>query len=182
VSNLSPLLNVAYIDVPIGLFVLVPILCAYQTSSGQRFERELIVTGAFCAGMKLTLIGHLPLFLGSLFFASARRLRCREIILLSLVMLALSLPWYIRNAIEAGDPVPPIFNLYFNHPEPIFSQADARIYVADTVTDSRPVHLLLLPFRFFTDPKSQHFREAKRYRVIDVCVGFVSHCPTHFPA
>jgi len=74
-------------------------------------------------------------------------------------MLALSLPWYIRNAIEAGDPAPPIFNLYFNHPDPIFSQADARIYVADTITDSRPLHLLLLPFRFFTDPKSQHFRE-----------------------
>src|ERR1043166_6170400 len=108
-------LNVAYIDVPIGLYVLVPILCAYQTSAGRRFERELIVTGAFCAGMKLTLIGHMPFFIGSLFFASARRLRCRKIILLSLAMLALSVPWYIRNAIEAGDPAPPIFNFYFNH-------------------------------------------------------------------
>lgn len=152
-------LNVAYIDVPIGLFLLVPILCAYQTSAGRRFERELIVTGAFCAGMKLTLIGHLPFFLGLLFFASARRLRWRQITLLSLVMLTLSLPWYIRNALEAGDPTPPIFNFYFNHPDPIFTQADARIYVADTLTDSRPLHLLLLPFRFFTDPKSQYFRE-----------------------
>ncbi len=152
-------LNVAYIDVPIGLFVLVPILCAYQTSAGRRFERELIVTGAFCAGMKLTLIGHVPFFLASLFFASARRLRWREITLLSLVLLALSLPWYIRNAIEAGDPAPPIFNFYFNHPDPIFSQADARIYVADTLTDSHPLHLLLLPFQFFTDPESQNFRE-----------------------
>jgi hypothetical protein len=64
-------------------------------------------------------------------------------------MLALSLPWYIRNAIEAGDPAPPIFNLYFNHPDPIFSQADARIYVADTITDSRPLHLLPLAFSIF---------------------------------
>lgn len=152
-------LNVAYIDVPIGLFLLVPILCAYQTSAGWHFVRELIVTGAFCAGMKLTLIGHLPFFLGCLLFASARRLRWRQITLLSLVMLALSLPWYIRNAIEAGDPTPPIFNSYFNHPDPIFTQADSRIYVADTLTDSRPLHLLLLPFRFFTDPKSQQFRE-----------------------
>ena len=59
-------LNVGMLDVPIGLFVLIPILCAYRTSTHESFERELVVTGAFCAGMKLTLIGHLPFFLVAL--------------------------------------------------------------------------------------------------------------------
>jgi hypothetical protein len=155
-----PYLNVGMLDVPIGLFVLIPVLCAYRTSSLRRLERELVVTAAFCVGMKLTLIGHLPFFLVSLFFASARRLQRRDITLLSLVLVGLSLPWYVRNFIEVRDPTPPIFNLYLKHPDPIFTQADAAmIYTSDTITERRPVHLLLLPFRFFTDPHSENFRE-----------------------
>jgi hypothetical protein len=152
-------LNVGYIDVPIGLFVLVPILCAYRTSARRPFERELVVTAAFCAGMKLTLIGHLPFFLGSLVFASGRRLRRREIVILSLVLVVLSLPWYLRNVIEAHDPTPPVFNSYFKHPDPIYTQAEAVIYTADTMTERSALHLVLLPFRFFTDPESNNFRE-----------------------
>jgi hypothetical protein len=117
-------LNVAYIDVPIGLFVLVSILCAYRTSPSRPFERELVVTGAFCAGMKLTLIGHLPFFLGSLLFATARRLQRRQIVVLCLVLVGLSLPWYARNLFEAHDPIPPVFNFFFKHPDPIFIKAD----------------------------------------------------------
>jgi hypothetical protein len=152
-------LNVGYIDVPIGLFVLVPILCAYRTSPGRPFERELVVTGAFCAGMKLTLIGHLPFFLGSLFFATARRLRRRQIAVLCLVLVGLSLPWYMRNLLEAHDPTPPIFNYFFKHPDPIFTKADNFSYTADTITERKLSHLLLLPLRFFTDPTSNDFRE-----------------------
>ncbi|PYX04588.1 MAG: hypothetical protein DMG88_24135 [Acidobacteria bacterium] len=152
-------LNVAFIDVPIGLFILTPILCAYRSSSRLPFERELVVTAAFCAGMKLTLIGHLPFFLVSLFFAAAWRLRRREIALLSLVLVGLSLPWYMRNFIEARDPTPPIFNFYFKQSNPIFTQADAAIYSSDTITERQPLQLLLLPFRFFTNPESRNFRE-----------------------
>src|SRR6266536_252410 len=118
-------LNVGFIDVPIGIFVLVPVLCTYQMSLRRPFERELVVTAAFCAGMKLTLIGHLPFFIVSLFFAASEsRLRRREIALLSLVLVGLSLPWYVRNFVDAGDPTPPIFNLYLKHPDPIFTQTD----------------------------------------------------------
>ena len=152
-------LNVAYIDVPIGLFVLVSILCAYRTSPSRPFERELVVTGAFCAGMKLTLIGHLPFFLGSLLFATARRLQRRQIMVLCLVLVGLSLPWYARNLFEAHDPIPPVFNFVFKHPDPIFIKADGLLYTGDTLTERKPSHLLLLPFRFFTDPESQNFRE-----------------------
>ena len=152
-------LNVAFIDVPIGLFILTPILCAYRSSSRLPFERELVVTAAFCAGMKLTLIGHLPFFLVSLFFAAAWRLRRREIALLSLVLVGLSLPWYVRNLIEAHDPTPPIFNFYFKQSNPIFTQADAAIYSSDTITERQPLELLFLPFRFFTNPESGNFRE-----------------------
>jgi hypothetical protein len=152
-------LNVGYVDVPIGLFVLTPILCAYRSSARRPFERELVATGAFCAGMKLTLIGHLPFFLGSLVFASWRLLRAREIALLSVVLVVLSLPWYVRNVIEVHDPTPPVFISYFKHPDSVYTQAEAAIYTSDTMTERSPRHLILLPFRFFTDPESRNFRE-----------------------
>jgi len=151
-------LNVAYIDVPIGLFLLIPILCAYRSSSGQPFERELVVSAAFCGGMKLTLIGHLPFFVGSLLFATARRLPRRQIAVLCLLLVGLSLPWYLRNLFEAHDPTPPVFNFLFKHPDPIFKD-DPFPYTADTMTERKPSHLLLLPFRFFTYPQSENFRE-----------------------
>jgi hypothetical protein len=152
-------LNVAFINLPIGLFVLTTVLCAYRSSAHEPFEPQLVVTAAFCAGMKLTLIGHLPFFLISLFIAGRRRLRRREIALLSLTLIGLSLPWYVRNLIETGDPTPPIFNLYVKHRDPIFEQADHEIYTSDTITSRQPGHLLLLPFRFFTQPESRNFRE-----------------------
>jgi hypothetical protein len=153
-------LNVGILDVPIGLFVLVPILCAYRTLSGETRQRELVVTAGFCVGMKLTLIGYLPFFLVSLLFVSAHRLPRRKIVLLSLVLVTLSLPWYVRNFIECHDPIPPLFNFYFNHPDPIFTRADSALYTVDAFTETKPLHLLLLPFRFFTDPESINFRES----------------------
>jgi len=151
-------LNVAFIDIPIGLFLLIPILCAYRSSPSQPFERELVVTAAFCGGMKLTLIGHLPFLVGSLLFATARRLHRRQMAILCLLLVGLSLPWYLRNLFEAHDPTPPVFNFLFKHPDPIFKD-DPFPYTADTLTERKPSQLLLLPFRFFTFPQSNNFRE-----------------------
>src|SRR6476620_3106765 len=154
-------LNIGYVDVAIGLFILVPILCVYRTLSGQLFARELAVIAAFCVGMKLTLIGHLPFFLVSLLLISVHRLRTREIALLIVAFVGLSLPWYIRNLIEARDPIPPIFNLYFKHPDPIHTQADAEIYSSHKESDlKKPLRLVLLPFQFFIDPKGSPFLES----------------------
>jgi hypothetical protein len=154
-------LNVGMLDVPIGLFVLVPILCAYRTLSGQALQWDLVVTAAFCAGMKLTLIGHLPFFLISLIFVSTHRLARRQIVVLSLVLIALSLPWYMRNFIDCRDPIPPVLNFYFNHPDPIFTstRADNQLYTAGVILERQPLQLLLQPFRFFTHPESPHFLE-----------------------
>ena len=66
----------------------------------------------------------------------------------------------VRNVIEAHDPTPPVFNSYFKHPDPIYTQAEAVIYTADTMTERNPRHLVLLPFRFFLDPQSKNFRES----------------------
>jgi hypothetical protein len=151
-------LNSGFVDVPIGLLVLVSVLCAYKTLSHRLFARELAVIAAFCVGMKLTLIGHLPFFVFSLLLASAQRLRRREIALLVVALVGLSLPWYIRNLWEAHDPAPPIFNSYFKHPDPIFTQAEAGIYSTGKESDlKKPLRLLLLPFQYFIGPGQPPF-------------------------
>jgi hypothetical protein len=144
-------LNSGYVDIPIGLFILVSVLCVYKTLSHRLFARELAVIAAFCVGMKLTLIGHLPFFVISLLLASAKRLPRREMTLLVFAFVGLSLPWYIRNLLEAHDPTPPVFNLLFDHPDPIFTQADAAwIYLTGRESDLKnPVRLLSLPFQYF---------------------------------
>jgi hypothetical protein len=152
-------LNSGYVDVPIGVFILVSVLCVYKTLSHQLFVRELVVIAAFCVGMKLTLIGHLPFFVVSLLLASATRLPRREMPLLVCALVGLSLPWYVRNLLEAHDPTPPIFNLLFDHPDPIFSQGDAAwIYLTGKESDwKNPLRLLSLPFQSFIGPTQTSF-------------------------
>ena len=152
-------LNSGYVDVPIGLFILVSVLCVYKTLAHRFFVRELAVIAAFCVGMKLTLIGHLPFFVISLLLASAKRLPRREMVLLAVVLVGLSLPWYIRNLSEAHDPTPPIFNMLFDHPDPIFSQGDAAwIYLTGKESDLKnPLRLLSLPFQSFIGPRQTSF-------------------------
>ena len=161
---LSPMflkhLNGGFVDVPIGLFILVSVLCVYKTFSHRLFARELAVIAAFCVGTKLTLIGHLPFFVVSLLLlASATRLPRREMALLVFALVGLSLPWYIRNLSEAHDPTPPIFNLLFDHPDPIFTQADAAwIYLTGKESDFKnPLRLLSLPFQYFIGSEQPPF-------------------------
>jgi hypothetical protein len=45
-------LNSGYVDVPIGLFILVSVLCVHKTLSHRHFAWELAVIAAFCVGMK----------------------------------------------------------------------------------------------------------------------------------
>ena len=152
-------LNSGYVDVPIGLFVLVSILCVYKTLSHRNFVWELIVIAAFCVGMKLTLIGHLPFFVISLLLVSATRLPRRKTALLVFALVALSLPWYIRNLLEAHDPTPPMFNLLLDHPDPVFTQGDAAwIYLTGKESSLKdPLHLLSLPFQYFLGAGQQPF-------------------------
>jgi hypothetical protein len=74
-------------------------------------------------------------------------------------LVGLSLPWYIRNLLEAHDPIPPMFNLFFDHTDPIFTQGDAAwIYLTGKESDLKnPLRLLLLPFQYFIAPGQPPF-------------------------
>jgi hypothetical protein len=153
-------LDFAYIDIPIGLFVLTTLLCTQRSfTGGQTYELELIVIAAFCVGMKITLIAYLPLFLALLGLTLGKRIRIRRSIWLYLILIMLSSPWYVRNFIVVGDPVPPFVNAHFNRPDAIFDHADALSIFSEPSTKHSILQLLQLPLRFYKDPKSPDFRE-----------------------
>ena len=126
---LSPLflmfVDVGYVDVPIGLFILVPVLCTYLILKGNtaNYDIDLIFTSAFCVGMKISLFLCLPLFVCSLFLVLRwQRKRRSRVLVLSVLLILLSAPWYLRNFVLAGDPITPVLNLKFRGRDPIFTQ------------------------------------------------------------
>lgn len=163
---ISPLflryLNVAYVDVPIGLFMLVAFLCVYHSLSrnGTRYKYCFILTAAFLVGMKISHVLLLPLLLISLAILLLRERReVSRLLLPCLAFLILSSPWYVRNTIGAGDPLSPTLNLYFRGHDPIFSAQDYQSLMSDLRTAKDLRALASLPVRLFRDPTSRNFRE-----------------------
>lgn len=163
---LSPIfikhLTVGYIDVPIGLFILVPVLCTYLILKGdsRNYEVDLLLTAAFCVGMKISMFLYLPLLGFSLILVVRRQQRrMSHLFALLAVLLVLSAPWYLRNFLAVGDPIPPTINLMLRGHDKIFSQRDYENLRSDLGTPSHPSALLTLPFNLFTNTDSPTFRE-----------------------
>lgn len=110
-------------------------------------------------GMKTTLIICLPLFLFLLVLLARRRFEFRKIALTCLAMVALSLPWYVRNVLQCGDPIPPLLSVCFGRPDVIFSKADVFNLVHEPSTNKNLLHLAVFPFSLINDPESKDFRE-----------------------
>jgi hypothetical protein len=154
--------NVGYVDVPIGFFTLVPILCTYLILKGseRHYEIDVLITSAFCVGMKISAFLCLPLFLFSLFIVLRRqRRKMSHVVALSALMILLSSPWYLRNFVMAGDPIAPALNLLIRRRDPIFTPADYSALKADLQTRKGVTALLLLPVNLLNKPQSPDFRE-----------------------
>jgi hypothetical protein len=155
-------LNVGYVDVPIGLFVLIPVLCTFLILKGdsRNYEIDLVLAAAFCAGMKITLFLCLPLFALSLIVVLRRQQRrVSHMVALFVLLLMLSAPWYLRNFVVVGDPVHPILNLMVKGTDRVFTKGDQLNQRNDlpTLKDAAPVWLL--PVNLFTSTNSNAFRE-----------------------
>ncbi len=158
---LSPLflmfVDVGYVDVPIGLFILVPVLCTYLILKGNtaNYDIDLIFTSAFCVGMKISLFLCLPLFVCSLFLVLRwQRKRRSRVLVLSVLLILLSAPWYLRNFVLAGDPITPVLNLKFRGRDPIFTQVDYSGLMTALQPQKDVSAALLLPVNLFYQPDS----------------------------
>jgi hypothetical protein len=155
--------DVGYVDVPIGLFILVPVLCTYLILRGdsRNYQVDLLLTAAFCVGMKITMFLCLPLFALSLIVVLRRQKRkLPYVLVLSALLILLSAPWYLRNFIVVGDPIPPILNLMVQGRDRIFTKGDYENQKLDlaSLKDISPVWLL--PINLYRATNSKVFWES----------------------
>ena len=117
---------------------------------------------AYLAGMKPTYVLLVPLFGVFILLAGRYAHVARRTVAACLaLMCALSLPWYIRNFVADGDPLPPFLHMALGRPDPDISRADIEGMAADL----RPENLSLrsveeYPLRLFRRADTSEFREA----------------------
>ena len=153
--------NTGFLDVSIGLFILIPVLCTYigLQAEERKYQREFIITAAFCVGIKITLVLFLPLFVVSLILLRKREQPLSHILVLIGLLLILSAPWYVRNFIKTGDPLSPTLNMMFERRDPIWSRADYAGLLSDLKTPKDPVSVVRLPFDLYWKTPAKNLRE-----------------------
>lgn len=164
--GLSPVflrwVDTGFMDISITLFLFVPILCIYiglQTGT-RNYELEFLLTAAFCVGIKIAFFLFLPLFIVSLILLLMKRRRpLSRVIVMTILLLILSAPWYVRNFIRTGDPISPTLNILFKHRDPIWSPADSAAVLADLTTPKDPVTLIRLPLDLFWHTTANNLRD-----------------------
>ena len=116
---------------------------------------------AFLAGMKPTYVALLPLF--GLFVAMVgirSHWGVKRITACLALMCALSSPWYIRNLIGDGDPLPPFLHMALGRTDPDMSLDDVRAFEQDLRPNTLSLRWIeTYPLRLFIRPEGIDFRE-----------------------
>jgi hypothetical protein len=169
--------NGGMLDVPIGLFLLVPVMCAARAllRPGRHYGRELILVGAFFLGMKPTLPVFLPLFLALWFVSQDRLPGWRRCLTAGVLLIVLGSPWYVRNAIMDADPAPPLLHILMHKTDPVLGADYVRNQSSQLQGSASPGALLGLPLRYFVDAQTSEFVEyGSNFAVVLLYAPFVA--------
>ena len=155
-------MDTAYIDIPIGafaLFAVIGVLVAFWERNAAWLFASAALAG-FLVGMKGSFIALLPVFailiwLCTQFLGVQRRI---TVLALGLLVVTAS-PWYLRNLVMAGDPVPPVINIARFGRDGLMTKGEWQREAADLSRPHSPIGFITLPFRAFFDPLSRDFRE-----------------------
>ena len=140
--------------------------------------RTALVCAAFLAGIKPSYLLFVP-FVALALLITARRygIARRTIALLLGSLLLLSSAWYLRNLIEDGDPVPPVFNLLLHGTDRYITAADWARVSADYAPPRTLAQWLRYPVDDFFDTQSSLFREYGVTAVVFFLYGIVIAAP-----
>ena len=148
------------VDIPIELYLFVPVLCTVAAIIAKQDLRwTAVLAAAFAIGMKVSLPLFVPLFVPLVWVMVASvggRRNAR--VAACLVMLALSSPWYVRNLLLDNDPIPPFFNVALHRQDKIFTKRELKRGLADIAVSRDPASLAVLPYRVWATPLTP-FRE-----------------------
>lgn len=155
-------LDTTYMDIPIAAFTFfatVAILLELRERKGD-WLRASAVIAAFLAGMKPSYALLVPFFLVTIFIASKNLgLRRRELLAAFALLLALASPWYVRNLVLAGDPMPPALNIAVHGEDGLILRSEWQAVEADLGTKRTVNALASLPVRAYLQSLSLDFRE-----------------------
>jgi hypothetical protein len=154
----------ALVDIPIGFMFFASALSLVRAvrSNGRAGVPELIACAAFFVGTKLSLVVFTPLFALAVAFVVLRaRWRPRAIAAAVAVFLALAAPWYVKNFIQAGDPISPVLNLALRDADPKWTSQDLGYVQRDLKSqEGGPVERAMIPLDIVVHPTEYQFREA----------------------
>ena len=190
--TLSTLLNpvflrwlpTAYVDVPIGAFALLSVLCIHVSirDHDRRWLWMAAAISGFFVGMKAPFLTLMPV-LGFGIFLAARHLHVKRTGILAVLalMVLCSSPWYIRNLTLAGDPAPPVLNLAVYGRDGIMTKSEWQLIERDLNTPRTISALIFLPARAYFRAATEDFREYGTSALIlllylPVVVWFVMFC------
>ncbi len=154
---------VALVDVPIGFFFLAAALALADAVRARRWDSlaACVLCAGFLIGMKTSLLLFYPLFAAGTAFAALRLGAGRRRVVLALAVLTVcAAPWYVKNFIQAGDPVSPTLNIALRGVDPHWSADDFHglTYDLKLGEDNSPLGHLLVPLESLTEPASPAFR------------------------
>jgi hypothetical protein len=124
-----------------------------------RYTFIAVLCVAFLAGMKPSYVILVPA--AAIFIAVVlhKRVPSKTIVGYALLLLVLASPWYVRNIIFDGDPIPPVFNLRLHGVDPAFTADQWAQISADLRTPLTPQFVASYPSNMFFSSMSQYFRE-----------------------
>jgi hypothetical protein len=170
--------NGSMLDIPLGLFAFAPVLAgamALRSGKSGSYAREILVTGAFCIGMKPAFLALIPLFCAVWYATAGVPRRLPQIAGGLALLLLLASPWYVWNTIADGDPYPPLLHLALHTPDKILSVDDFHMLRSGTSTPETPASLLIVPVRFFSDAGAPDFVEyGANLSVLALYVPFIA--------
>jgi hypothetical protein len=152
----------AYVDTTIGAFAFFFVVCL-QLAAIERRPRWLYaaaIVGGFFLGIKSSVLILAPVILICMLFISVKlRISRQTALAVASLFFIVASPWYIRNAVLAGDPIPPTFNIALHHHDGLMTNGEWASLQADFRHVPSRDQILTVPLRAFNSPTADDFRD-----------------------
>jgi hypothetical protein len=151
------------LDIAIGFLFLTCTLsiASMVRSRGRLGLVDLILCGGFFVGMKISLVVFLPVLTAAVLYGAVLGHRSRSYAIGAAALLfVFSSPWYVKNFIQAGDPITPVLNLAIRGADPKWSKADLAMVQGDLHShEGGPLQRAAIPIDIVRDTTAWQFRE-----------------------
>ena len=143
------ILTVGLLDVPLMFWLTVSVYAVMRLRDVSPPSERQAAGAALCAamfvGMKITAILFGPLFIALALYRFRGTVRTAYL----LVFVLAGAPWYVRNIVLGGDPMPPVMGKVLHRPSPYWSDWDRDAQAADlhAALSWSPTALASLPVR-----------------------------------